>query len=133
AKGLLVGSAPDTFLGGGIQTCKNLIDDGWIGDPVSATAFMMNPGHERWHPNPNFFYQEGGGPMFDMGPYYLTALISLMGPIKRVTGSSRITFPERNITSQPKYGEKIQENTTTHNNGELDYKRRKITHKIKIF
>lgn len=122
AKGLLVGSAPDTFLGGGIQTCKKLIDDGWIGEPVSATAFMMNPGHERWHPNPNFFYQEGGGPMFDMGPYYLTALISLMGPIKRVTGSTRITFPERTITSQPKYGEKIQVNTPTQINGVLDFK-----------
>ncbi|RDW20625.1 Gfo/Idh/MocA family protein [Oceanobacillus chungangensis] len=121
AKGLLVGCAPDTFLGGGIQTCRKLIDDGWIGDPVSATAFMMNHGHESWHPNPNFYYQEGGGPMFDMGPYYLTALITLMGSIKRVTGSANITFPERTITSQPKYGEKIQVNTPTQINGVLDF------------
>ena len=73
-KGLLVGSAPDTFLGGGIQTCVKLIDDGWIGTPIAATAFMMGKGHEHWHPDPEFYYAKGGGPMFDMGPYYLTAL-----------------------------------------------------------
>lgn len=122
AKNLLVGSAPDTFLGGGIQTCRKLIDDGWIGDPVSATAFMMNHGHERWHPNPDFYYQEGGGPMFDMGPYYLTALVTLMGPIERVTGSAKITFPERTITSELKYGEKIQVKIPTQINGILDFK-----------
>ena len=121
AKGLLAASAPDTFLGGGIQTCRKLIDEGWIGEPVSATAFMMNHGHENWHPNPDFYYQKGGGPMFDMGPYYLTALIALMGPIKRVTGSTRITFPERTITSKQKYGEKIQVKTPTQINGVLDF------------
>ncbi|GGH76224.1 putative dehydrogenase [Pullulanibacillus pueri] len=120
-KGLLVGNAPDTFLGGGIQTCRKLIDDGWIGEPVSATAFMMGHGHESWHPDPGFYYQVGGGPMFDMGPYYITALINLIGPVKRVTGSTRITFPERTITSQPKYGEKIQVNTPTHIAGVLDF------------
>lgn len=121
AKGLFVGNAPDTFLGGGIQTCRKLIDDGWIGEPVSAAAFMMNHGHESWHPNPNFYYQEGAGPMFDMGPYYLTALITLMGPIKRVTGSTKITFPERTIKSDQKYNEKIQVNTPTQINGVLDF------------
>ncbi|HET7615669.1 MAG TPA: Gfo/Idh/MocA family oxidoreductase, partial [Bacillales bacterium] len=70
---LLVGGAPDTFLGGGLQTCRKLIDDGWIGTPVAATAFMTSHGTESWHPNPDFFYQKGGGPLFDMGPYYLTA------------------------------------------------------------
>ena len=80
--GVRVGCAPDTFLGGGIQTCRKLIDEGAIGDPVAATAFMLNHGHESWHPNPAFYYQTGGGPMFDMGPYYLTALINLLGPIK---------------------------------------------------
>ncbi|MRH42775.1 gfo/Idh/MocA family oxidoreductase [Aquibacillus halophilus] len=120
-KGVLVANAPDTFLGGGIQTCRKLIDDGWIGRPVSATAFMMNHGHENWHPDPGFYYQTGGGPMFDMGPYYITALISLMGPVKRVTGSTNITFPERTITSQPKYGEKILVNTPTQINGILDF------------
>lgn len=95
-KGLLVGCAPDTFLGGGIQTCRKLIDDGWIGEPVAATAFMTNHGHESWHPDPEFYYKAGGGPMFDMGPYYLTALINLIGPVKRVTGSTRITFSRKN-------------------------------------
>ena len=121
AKGLLVCNAPDTFLGGGIQTCRKLIDDGYIGEPVSATAFMMNHGHERWHPNPDFYYQEGGGPMLDMGPYYLTALIALMGPIKRVAGSTKITFSERTITSEPRFGEKIKVNTPTQINGVLDF------------
>ena len=80
-KGLRTGGAPDTFLGGGIQTCRKLIDDGWIGEPVAATAFMACHGHEGWHPNPDFYYKVGGGPMFDMGPYYLTALVSLLGPV----------------------------------------------------
>ena len=69
AKGLRVGCAPDTFLGGGIQTCVKLINDGWIGDPIAATAFMACHGHESWHPDPEFYYKVGGGPMFDMGPY----------------------------------------------------------------
>lgn len=120
-KGVRVGSAPDTFLGGGIQTCRKLIDDGAIGQPVAATAFMTTPGHERWHPDPGFYYQPGGGPMFDMGPYYLTALINLIGSVDRVTASTRITYPERTITSQPKYGEKIQVNTATHVTGILDF------------
>lgn len=120
-KGLLVGGAPDTFLGAGIQTCRKIIDDGWIGQPVAATAFMMCHGHESWHPDPEFYYKVGGGPMFDMGPYYLTALISLMGPIKRVTGSAQITFPERVITSQPKYGTKITVDVPTHVAGILDF------------
>ncbi|HQE83623.1 MAG TPA: Gfo/Idh/MocA family oxidoreductase, partial [Candidatus Hydrogenedentes bacterium] len=79
-KGVLLGAAPDTFMGAGLQTCRKLIDDGWIGEPVAATAFMQCHGHEHWHPDPDFFYQPGGGPMFDMGPYYITALVTLMGP-----------------------------------------------------
>ncbi len=121
AKGVLIGGAPDTFLGGGLQTCRKLIDDGWIGEPVAANAFMMSHGHESWHPDPDFYYQPGGGPMFDMGPYYLTALVALIGPIARVTGSTRITFPERTITSKPKYGTKIKVNTPTHIAGTLDF------------
>lgn len=120
-KGLLVGGAPDTFLGAGIQTCRKIIDDGWIGTPVSATAFMVNHGHESWHPDPEFYYKVGGGPMFDMGPYYLTALVSLMGPVKRVTGSTRITFPERTITSEPKNGTKITVDVPTHVAGIMDF------------
>jgi predicted dehydrogenase len=120
-KGLRVGCAPDTFLGGGIQTCRKLIDDGWIGEPVAAVAFMPSHGPESWHPNPYFFYQVGGGPMFDMGPYYLTTLVTLLGPVRRVTGSARITFPERTITSQYNYGDKIQVNTATHIAGVMDF------------
>lgn len=121
AKGLRLGAAPDTFLGGGIQTCRKLIDDGWIGEPVAASAFMMGRGHESWHPAPEFYYKAGGGPMFDMGPYYLTALTVLMGPIRRITGSARATFPERTITSQPLHGTKITVDVPTHIAGVMDF------------
>lgn len=120
-KGVLVGCAPDTFLGGGIQTCRKLIDDGVIGEPVAATAFMAIHGHESWHPNPEFYYQKGGGPMLDMGPYYLTALVNLIGPITRVTGSTRMTFPQRTITSKPQAGKKIDVEVTTHLAGVADF------------
>lgn len=113
-KKVRVGCAPDTFLGGGHQTCRKLIDDGWIGQPVAATAFMLCHGHESWHPDPEFYYKVGGGPMFDMGPYYLTAMINLMGPVLRVSGVTRTTFPERLITSQPKYGTRVSVDTPTH-------------------
>jgi predicted dehydrogenase len=118
---LRIGCAPDTFLGGGLQTCRGLIDEGAIGEPVAATALMMNHGPEDWHPDPDFFYQHGAGPMFDMGPYYLTALATLIGPIRRVTGSARVSFPERSVTSEPKYGTKIRVNTPTHVTGVMDF------------
>ena len=108
AKGLLVGSAPDTFLGAGIQTAIDLIDRGEIGTPIGASAFMLNRGHEHWHPDPGFYYDIGGGPMFDMGPYYLNALIAMLGPIKRISGSARISYPERTISSHPKAGRKFK-------------------------
>lgn len=120
-KGLMVGGAPDTFLGGGIQTCVKLIEDGWIGTPIGATAFMLGGGPEGWHPAPEFFYQIGGGPMFDMGPYYLTALIAMLGPIQRVTGATRISFPERTITSQPNYGKVLKVETPTHIAGVMEF------------
>jgi predicted dehydrogenase len=121
AKQLRVGNAPDTFLGGGLQTCIKLINDGQIGTPVAATAFMLNHGMEYWHPDPYFFYQPGAGPMFDVGPYYLTALIAMMGPIRRVTASTQITFPERTVTSEPNYGTKIPVNTPTHIAGIMEF------------
>jgi len=121
ARGVRVGAAPDTFLGGGGQTCRKLIDEGAIGEPVAATAFMMCPGHESWHPDPEFYYAPGGGPMFDMGPYYLAALINLLGPIKRVTGSARISFPERTITSEKKNGKVIKVEVPTHVAGIMDF------------
>ncbi len=121
SKRVLVGGAPDTFLGAGLQTCRKLIDDGVIGDPVAATAFMMGHGPEGWHPNPTFFYQVGGGPMFDVGPYYVTALVTLLGSVKRVSGSARISFKERLITSKPQYGKKIKVQVPTHIAGVMDF------------
>lgn len=120
-KGLRVGVAPDTVLGAGIQTCRKLIDDGVIGKPIAANAFMLSGGPESWHPNPGFLYAKGAGPMFDMGPYYLSAFVQLLGPIKRVTGTAVISYPERLITSQPQYGEMIQVETPTHINGVIDF------------
>lgn len=122
-KNLLVGCAPDTFLGAGIQTCRKLIDDGWIGEPVAATAFFSCRGHERWYPNCEFFYQPGGGPAFDMGPYYITALVNLVGPVKHVSGMVRKTFPERTITckNSDKFGKKIPVEIPTHITGALEF------------
>ncbi len=121
AKGLRAGAAPDTFLGAGIQTCKRLIDEGAIGEPLSAVAFMMSRGHEHWHPAPEFYYKAGGGPMFDMGPYYLTALVALLGPISEISGMTRITHKERTITSQPLNGQVIQVDVPTHVTGTLRF------------
>jgi predicted dehydrogenase len=120
-KGVRVGGAPDTFMGAGLQTCRKLIDEGAIGVPVAATAFMLGHGPENWHPDPEFFYKVGGGPMFDMGPYYLTAMVSLLGPVKRVTGTTRISFAEREIGSEPKKGQKITVETPTHVVGLLEF------------
>jgi predicted dehydrogenase len=114
AKGLRLGCAPDTFLGGGLQTARQLLDEGAIGDPVGFSANMFSPGAEAWHPDPDFFYQPGGGPLFDMGPYYLTALVHLFGPVQRVTGAARVSVPERTITSKARHGQKIKVNTPTH-------------------
>ncbi|MFP4501943.1 MAG: Gfo/Idh/MocA family protein [Candidatus Hydrogenedentota bacterium] len=121
AKGVRVGCAPDTFLGAAQQTARKAIDDGCIGEPVAATAFMQCHGHESWHPNPAFYYQAGGGPLFDMGPYYLTALINLIGPVRGVSGSARITFPERVATCKEREGEVIPVETPTHIAGTLDF------------
>jgi len=120
-KGVRVGCGPDTFLGAGIQTCVKLIDDGWIGRPVAVTAFMMNHGHESWHPAPEFYYKTGGGPMFDMGPYYLTAIVALMGPVKRIAGMTSMAFADRTITSQPKAGTLIHVEVPTHVAGLMDF------------
>ena len=121
-KALYLGCAPDTFMGAGIQTCRKLIDGGFIGDMVGAAAFMLCPGHESWHPDPEFYYKAGGGPMFDMGPYYLTALVNLMGGVSEICGMGRITFPERTITSEKKYGTKVMVETDTHIAGMMRFK-----------
>jgi predicted dehydrogenase len=119
--GVLLGGAPDTFMGAGIQTARKLIDEGAIGRPIAATAFLMCHGHESWHPDPEFYYEPGGGPMFDMGPYYLTALVNLLGPVNRVSSSARISIPERTITSEKKNGKVIKVQTPTHLAGTLDF------------
>ena len=121
AKGLYVGGAPDTFLGAGIQTCRKLIDDGYIGKPVAATGFFACRGHETWHPDPAFYYQFGGGPMLDMGPYYVTAMINLMGAVKTVSGIVQKTFPTRRITSQPHYGTLVDVEVATHVAGNMEF------------
>lgn len=119
---VLLGAAPDTFLGGGLQTCKKIIEDGWIGRPIAANGFMMSHGPESWHPNPEFFYKVGAGPLFDMGPYYLTALISILGPIDRLTSSTGKAFEERFATGASNFGETIKVETPTHLSSILDFK-----------
>ena len=120
-KGLFLGGAPDTFLGAGIQTCRKLIDDGFIGDPVGAAAFMICPGHEGWHPDPEFYYKRGGGPMLDMGPYYVTALVNLLGGVRSLMGRTKTTFPHRTITSAPKRGTDITVDVPTYVTGIMDF------------
>ncbi|HXT36285.1 MAG TPA: Gfo/Idh/MocA family oxidoreductase [Chloroflexota bacterium] len=120
-RSLRVGGAPDTFLGAGWQTGRKLIDEGAIGVPVAAIAHMLCHGHEGWHPDPAFYYQPGGGPLFDMGPYYLTALVSLLGPVHYVNGMARASFPERTITSLPRRGERITVAVPTHTAAVLQF------------
>ncbi|HZQ27364.1 MAG TPA: Gfo/Idh/MocA family oxidoreductase [Acidimicrobiales bacterium] len=114
AAGRRLGSAPDTFLGAGLQTCRALLDEGAIGEPLGACAFMMGAGPESWHPDPAFFYKAGAGPMFDVGVYYVTALVTLLGPARRVSASARISRAERTITSQPLHGTAIAVEVPTH-------------------
>jgi predicted dehydrogenase len=118
---LRVGCAPDTFLGGAHQTCRKLIDEGRIGTPVGGAAYFMCPGHERWHPNPDFYYEKGAGPMLDMGPYYITALVDLLGPVARVAGVATKLRNERVISSEPRRGEAIAVKTATHIAGTMEF------------
>lgn len=120
-KNVRIGCAPDTFMGAGIQTARQLLDDGVIGRPVGFTAFMLCPGHEHWHPDPDYYFQPGGGPMFDMGPYYLTALLNLLGPVKRCAGMASIAIPQRMITSKDKYGQIITVRTPDHICGLMEF------------
>jgi predicted dehydrogenase len=118
-KGVRLGSAPDTFLGGAHQTSRKLIDEGLIGRPIGGAAFFMCPGHERWHPSPGFYYLRGGGPMLDMGPYYVTDLVNLLGPVARVSGVATQLRAERTIASQPLAGTRIPVEVATHVTGVL--------------
>jgi predicted dehydrogenase len=119
AKGLRVGCAPDTFLGDAHQTARRCVDQGLIGRPIGGAAFFMCPGHERWHPNPGFYYLAGGGPMLDMGPYYVTDLVNLLGPVASVSGVATRTRVERVVTSKPLAGTRIPVEVATHVTGAL--------------
>jgi predicted dehydrogenase len=121
ANGLRVGCAPDTFLGGAHQTARECLDEGLIGRPIGGTAFFMCPGHERWHPNPGFYYLGGGGPMLDMGPYYVTDLVNLLGPVASVSGVATRLREERVVTSQPLAGTRIPVEVATHVTGVLSF------------
>lgn len=112
-KGLHVGSAPDTFLGGAHQQARALIDEGAVGRIVSGTCHVMSYGMEHWHPNPDFFFKPGAGPVLDIGPYYITNLISLVGPVKRVTAFSGMAQDKRLITSEPRNGQYLDVETPT--------------------
>jgi predicted dehydrogenase len=125
--GVRVGCAPDTVLGPGTQTARRCVDDGAIGTPVAATAFMVTPGHELWHPAPEFYYRQGGGPLYDMGPYYLTALITLLGPVARVTGLSAAPRDARTIMSGPRAGTTFPVEVPTHVSGTLQHESGAVT------
>lgn len=114
AAGVRVGCAPDTVLGAGTQTARAIIDEGGIGSIVGGSASFLSRGMEHWHPDPEFFFKPGGGPLLDMGPYYVHALATMLGPVARVSGASRASFPEREITSEPRRGERIVVETPTH-------------------
>jgi predicted dehydrogenase len=109
-----LGCAPDTFLGAAQQTCRAVIDRGDIGEPLAANAFMLSPGPERWHPSPAIFYARGAGPLFDIGPYYLGALVQFFGPARRVSAMTRRARDERTITSEPLAGEIVTVEVPTH-------------------
>ena len=120
-RGLMIGGAPDTFLGAGIQTCRKLIDEGAIGEISGATAFLMSRGPEGWHPDPEFFYKYGGGPMMDMGPYYITALVNLLGGVKRLGGMVSIPQKQRVAGCKEHFGEVIDVEVPTSYYGVLEF------------
>jgi predicted dehydrogenase len=121
AAGLRIGSAPDTFLGGSHQEARAVVDSGALGTIVGGTAFFQCPGHESWHPDPAFYYDLGGGPMLDMGPYYITDLVNLLGPVARVSAMSSRLRTERTITSEPKKGQVMPVHIDTHVTGSLGF------------
>ena len=120
-KGLMLGGAPDTFMGAGIQTCRELIDKGMIGEVIGCRAAMICRGHESWHPDPAFYYQYGGGPMMDMGPYYLTAMVNLLGGIKSISAVCKKSFETRTITSQPFAGTIVAVEVPTYTTGIIQF------------
>jgi predicted dehydrogenase len=121
AAGVAVGCAPDTVLGTGTQTARGVVDSGVLGTPVFATATMITPGHEAWHPNPDFYYLDGGGPLLDMGPYYVSALVHLLGPAVSVTGRSSRLRDTRTIANGARLGEQIPVEVETHVTGVIEH------------
>lgn len=132
-KGLYLGGAPDTFMGAGIQTARKLIDDGFIGDPIGASVRLASHGPEHWHPDPEFLYQYGGGPMFDMGPYYVTALVNLLGRVKSVSGMTKKSFEKRPILSEKKYGNIMDVEVPTFESGTMLFESGAIAHILMTF
>ncbi|MFF5982223.1 Gfo/Idh/MocA family protein [Streptomyces olindensis] len=119
--GVRVGCAPDTVLGTGVQTARAAVAAGSIGRPLFASAVMVTPGHERWHPHPDFYYTAGGGPLLDMGPYYLSSLVHLLGPVRAVVGAAGRLRTERVIGSGPRAGERIPVEVDSHVSGVLEH------------
>jgi predicted dehydrogenase len=112
--GLRVATAPDTFLGAGIQSSRRVLESGQIGSPLSALTLMQGAGPESWHPNPDFLFQEGAGPLFDIGPYYLTALVQFFGPVVRVSAVASKAKETRVVGSGPRAGERFDVTVPTH-------------------
>ena len=120
-KGLHIACAPDTVLGAGITTARRVLDEGWIGEPLGGSAFLLSHGPEGWHPNPGFFYQPGGGPLFDMGPYYLTTLVHLLGPVRRIQAIAKRFDNTRLATSPEIFGKKLPVDVDTCYFGTLEF------------
>ncbi len=121
-KNLLLGGAPDTFMGSAIQTCRYLIDNGYIGQPIGGQGRFVSRGPEHWHPDPEFVYEYGGGPMFDMGPYYITAFVNLLGAVDEVAGMAKKSYSQRPILSEKKYGKIMDVEVPTYVMGTLRFK-----------
>lgn len=121
-RNLKVGSAPDTFLGGAHQQARDIIDSGKLGKIMSGTTHVMGPGMEHWHPNPDFFFKPGGGPILDMGPYYVTNLVHLLGPVKRLSAFTNMARTDREVTAEgPMKGSFVKVETPTTIHGILEF------------
>jgi predicted dehydrogenase len=120
-KNLRVGCAPDTFMGAGHQATRRALDEGLIGTPIAGSVAVLSHGMEAWHPDPTFFFKPGGGPILDMGPYYITQLVNLLGPVKRVAAVASIGNAERTVTSEPLNGKKITVDVATTVHGVLEF------------
>jgi predicted dehydrogenase len=133
ARGLQVGCAPDTLLGAGLQTTRVLVDEGLIGEPMAGSACFMTRGPETWHPDPSFLYQPGAGPLLDVGIYYVTALVAILGPVRRVTALGRRLYAERTIGSGPRAGEVFTVGTDTYVSCVLEFASGELVNLVATF